>query len=110
MTQTKTKKPRHRTYARNRALTAKLRTPIIESDGQYLLKLAVIIVLGAFWLKLSAPLNWNGFIIGGFPIGCIVGLVGIHLWEKNQLDRKIWYAILILVTIIGNFFPATIMV
>ena len=110
MTQTKIKKPRHRTYGRNRAFTARLRTPIAESDGKYLLKLAIIVLLGAFWLKFANPLSWNNFIIGGFPLGCVVGLIGIHLWEKDQFDRKIWYAILVVVTIISNFFPSGIVI
>lgn len=66
-------------------------------------------LLGLLWVKFANPLSLNGFIIGGIPLGCIVGLIGIHLLEKDQFDRKIWYAVLIVVTIIGNFFPATIM-
>lgn len=84
--------------------------PVVESDGQYFLKLVVVVILGTLWLKLAQPISWQGVPFGGLPIGMIIGLIGIALIEKNQTDRKIWYAVLIIVTIISYFMPAGIVV
>lgn len=104
-----TRKPRHRTYARNRAATA-IKRQVVESDGTYFLKLVIVVMLGTLWLKLAQPLSWNGIPFGGFPIGAAVGLVGISLLEKDQSNRKIWYAVLVIVTIVSYFVPAGIVI
>ena len=104
-----TRKPRHRTYARNRAATA-VKRQVVESDGTYFLKLIIVVILGTLWLKLAQPLTWQGIPFGGFPLGAALGLVGISLIEKNQTDRKIWYAVLIIVTIVSYFVPAGIVI
>lgn len=103
----KTRKSRHRTYARNRHVAA-VQKQVTESDGTYFLKLVVVVLLGTLWLKLAQPLSWHGIPFGGFPLGAFVGLIGIAFLEKNQTDRKIWYAVLIIVTIISYFMPAGI--
>lgn len=108
MAQTQTaRKPRHRTYARNRPITA-VKKQVNESDGTYFLKLIVVVLLGTLWLKFAQPLSWQGIPFGSFPLGTIIGLAGISLLEKNQTDRKIWYAVLIIVTIVSYFLPAGI--
>ena len=104
------RKPRHRTYARNRPAVAAVRRQVVESDGTYFLKLIIVVILGTLWLKLAQPLSWQGIPIGGIPIGTIIGLAGISLLEKSQADRKIWYAVLIIVTIISYFVPAGIVI
>lgn len=104
-----TRKPRHRTYARNRA-TAAVKRQVIESDGTYFLKLIIVVILGTLWIKLAQPLSWNGIPFGGFPIGTVLGLAGISLLEKDQSNRKIWYAVLIIVTIVSYFVPAGIVI
>lgn len=108
--QTSKKSAHSRTYARNRAIAATMPKAIIESDGQYFLKLVVVVILGTLWLKLAQPISWQGVPFGGLPIGMIIGLIGIALIEKSQTDRKIWYAVLIIVTIISYFMPAGIVV
>ncbi|AKM80071.1 TPA: hypothetical protein DDX46_01940 [Candidatus Saccharibacteria bacterium] len=108
-TQKQLKKKRPRTYARNRALVSRRgNSLVLESDGQYFLKLVCVVILGTLWLKLSTPVLWLGLPLGGIPLGTIIGLVGIKTLEKNQLNRKIWYAALIIVTIICYFVPAGI--
>ncbi len=102
------RKPRHRTYARNRPLRAAVKQQVAESDGTYFLKLVIIVILGMFWLKFTQPLSWHGIPLGSFPVGVIIGLGGIALFEKNQTDRKIWYAVLIIVTIVSSFLPVGI--
>jgi hypothetical protein len=110
MTQAKQKRPR--TYARNRAATVSRRgyERIVESDSQYFLKLIVYVLLGTLWLKFNTPITWLGVPISGVPIGMLVGLIVVNRFEKLQSDRKIWYAILIVVTIICYFVPAGIVV
>lgn len=111
MARVKTKKPRTRTYARHRALVSRRGNVMVaENDSLYFLKLIVVVILGTLWLKLSQPLSWGGVPFGGLPLGLVLGLVGIKLFEKNPYDRKIWYAVLIVVAIISYFVPAGIVI
>jgi hypothetical protein len=48
--------------------------------------------------------------LSAIPAGFLVGLILVNRFEKIQLDRKIWYAILIVVTIICYFVPAGVLV
>lgn len=108
----KTKQKRPRTYARNRAATVSRRgyEKIFESDGTYFLKLVVCVLLGTFWLKFQQPLTWLGIPLTGIPVGLLLGLIFVNRFEKLQSDRKIWYAILLVVTIICYFVPAGIVI
>ena len=108
----KTKQKRPRTYARNRAASISRtgREKIFESDSTYFLKLVVFVLLGTLWLKFAQPVTWLGLPVGGFPIGLLVGLALVSKFEKYQADRKIWYAILLVVTIICYFVPAGIVI
>lgn len=107
----KQKTNRGRTYARNRAQTSvRARDAFVEADSTYFLKLICIVILGTLWIKLATPLSWQGIPFGGLPLGTIIGLIGIKLFEKNPYDRRIWYAVLIIVTIICYFVPAGIVI
>jgi len=108
----KTKQKRPRTYARNRAasVTRTGRERIFESDGTYFLKLVVFVLLGTLWLKFAQPMTWLGLPVGGLPVGLLAGLILVNKFEKYQSDRKIWYAILLVVTIICYFVPAGIVI
>lgn len=110
MTREKQKHPR--TYARNRATAVSRRgyEKVFESDGTYFLKLVLCVLLGTLWLKFGQPISWQGIPLGGIPIGFLVGLILVSRFEKFQADRKIWYAILILVTLISYFVPAGIVI
>lgn len=99
---------RTRSYARNRAASARTMHLVGESDGTYFLKLIAVVIVGTLWIKLQTPVSWQGVPFGGFPLGLLIGLVVIKLAEKNQADRKIWYAVLIVVAIISYFVPAGI--
>lgn len=78
-----------------------------ESDSAYFLKLVLYIVLGTFWLKFAEPLQVGAFLISGFPLGLILGLI-FASHDHFQVDRKIEYAILIVMTILTYFLPAGI--
>jgi hypothetical protein len=104
----KQKQKRSRTYARNRAaaLTRRGNEVLFETDSTYFLKLVVFVLLGTLWVKFSDPLIWMGFQFNAIPVGMLVGLLLVNKFEKYQSDRKIWYAILLVVTIICYFVPA----
>lgn len=103
-------KNKQRTYARNRIVSRRGNLISRDSDGRYLLKLVLVILLGSFWLKFGMPLSVGGVAIAAVPVGMLLGLILIRYFERYQFDRKIWYAILLVVTIICYFMPAGIMV
>lgn len=80
-----------------------------EPDSVYFLKLVLYVVLGSFWLKFATPIAIGDFFIHGFPLGLLVGLIFAR-HDHFQVDRKIEYAILILVTIISFFMPSGIVI
>jgi positive regulator of sigma E activity len=104
------KQKRSRTYARNRATSVSRRgyEKIVESDGTYFLKLVVFILIGTFWIIFKQPVTWLGLPLNAVPIGMLVGFLLVSKFEKLQSDRKIWYAILIIVTLVSYFRPAGI--
>ena len=98
--------------ARNRVatMTKKQYDRVFESDGTYFLKLVVFTLLGTLWLKFGQPMTWLGMPVNGLPLGMLIGLLLVVKFEKYQSDRKIWYAILLVVTIICYFVPAGIVI
>jgi len=111
MTRQKQKRPR--TYARNRAasVSRSATEKVFETDSTYFLKLVIVVLLGMFWLRFGGDqtVTWFGVHITGIPIGTLAGLLLIHQFEKHQSDRKIWYVVLILVSIICYFYPTGVM-
>lgn len=95
---------------RSRAVSSRVTEKVFESDGTYFLKLVVFVLLGTLWLKFSQPITWMGIPMGGIPLGMLVGLLLVSRFEKYQSDRKIWYATLLVVTIICYFVPAGILI
>lgn len=87
-----------------------IRDRLSEADGVYFLKLVIVVLLSTLWIKLATPVSWYGIPFGGFPIGALAALVGIRLLEKNPIDRKIWFAVLVIVTILSYFVPAGIVI
>ncbi len=105
------KKKKHRTYARNRPVVSRKGLENIwESDGVYVLKLVLVTLGGLTWLRLAQPIDVMGIPVGAFPVGSL--LVGLLLaWkEQAQFNRKIMYAVLVIVTIIGFFVDAGIVI
>lgn len=81
---------------------------IRESDSTYLLKLVIYVILATLWIKLGQPLSWMGYRFTAFPVGMIVGLILVRAIENIQEDRKIWYAVIIIIGILSYFIPAGI--
>ncbi len=75
-----------------------------EADSSYFLKLVVYILLGMFWLRLAKPMAIAGVEIGALPLGLVVGLL-LASHDKFQIDRKIEYAVLVVVSIVSLFLP-----
>lgn len=99
------KQPTKNAHARAVAATRRNYERVFESDGTYFLKLVVFTLLGTFWVRFGTPVEWLGMPIGALPIGLLVGLVLVRKFEKHQSDRKIWYAILLVVTIACTYAP-----
>ena len=78
-----------------------------ERDSVYFLKLVLYVVLGALWLNFRVPLELGPFALHGLPLGLCLGLL-LASHDHFAIDRKIEYAILVLMTIITMFFPAGI--
>lgn len=104
----KQKSNKARTYAKNRSVVSRRGYEnVFEPDGVYLLKLMLVTLCGLLWLRLQTPLVVAETIpVGAFPVGTVVGLVLISWLERAQFNRKIMYAVLIVVTIIGFFVDA----
>lgn len=83
-----------------RKRTTVIKEKLFESDSTYLLKLVIVLLLGAVWLRLATPITWLGLPLGAVPVGLIVGLIAVKLAEKHQSNRKIWYVVLIVVALV----------
>jgi hypothetical protein len=101
---------KQRTYARTRAISRRGYLKYTESDGQYLLKLVFVILLGTVWIKFQEPFTLGPFHVIGIPVGLLFGMLMISRFEKQSFDRKIWYAILFVVTIVSLFAPTGIVI
>lgn len=104
------KKKKQTKQSKKRPARIVYRKRITEADGTYFLKLVVVVILSTLWLKFVTPMTWNDIPFGAFPMGALIALVGIRLYEKDAIDRKIWYAVIVIVTILSYFVPAGIVV
>lgn len=80
-----------------------------EADSVYFLKIVLFIVLGSLWIKFAIPLEIGQFTLSAFPLGLFLGLL-FASHDHFQVDRKIEYAVLIVVAVITYFLPAGIIV
>lgn len=104
-------KARERTYARNRRVySRKGYEKLFESDGEFFLKLIVCVLLGSFWLKFGQPFTLGAVRVTAIPVGLLLGLIIVNRFERFQSDRKIWYAILVVIGVLSYFVPAGIVI
>lgn len=73
----------------------------VSKDGIFILKLALFVILGSLWLKITKD---GGNINIPIPVGLIVGIL-LTSHEHFQLDRKIEYAILVAAALFGFVAP-----
>lgn len=109
MTNTKSKKQRARTYGRNRPRHGR---PLRFKDGDamYFLKLVIVVIFATLWIKFKAPMSWGAVPLTAFPLGAFMAFVAVKLFERDQYNRKIWFAVLVMVTILSYFVPAGIVI
>lgn len=101
------RKPVHRTAPVRRARTHV--SALSSSDSTFFLKLVMFVVLGSFWLKFANPVAIGPLMLTGMPIGLMLGvLFASH--DRFQIDRKIEYAILIIMAVLTYFVPAGIVI
>jgi len=104
-------KTKERTYARNRRLySRKGYEKLFETDSEFFLKLIICVLLATFWLKFGQPFTLGAVRITAIPVGLLFGLIVVNRFEHFQSDRKIWYAILVVVGILSYFVPAGIVI
>jgi positive regulator of sigma E activity len=83
---------------------------VFESDSTYFLKLVVIVLLGTMWLKFADPFMLGNLHFTAIPLGIVLGFLIVRAFEHHQEDRKIWYAVLLVVGVISYFVPAGIVI
>jgi predicted membrane chloride channel (bestrophin family) len=88
----------------------RLHERVFESDSTYFFKLVVIVLLGTLWLKFAQPLMLAGLQFTALPLGIVLGFLIVRAFEHHQEDRKIWYAVLLVVGVISYFVPAGIVI
>jgi hypothetical protein len=80
---------------------AKTKQKNTQTDGSFILKLVLYVILGSLWLKIhSASLN-SGIPL---PLGLVVGLI-FASHEHFQIDRKIDYGVLVIAALVGLMVP-----
>ncbi|NCU30514.1 hypothetical protein EOM57_01790 [Candidatus Saccharibacteria bacterium] len=95
----------------NRKPTSRIRKLVEheESDSTYFLKLVLYMILGSLWIKLVNPIHLGPLILNGLPIGLIIGILYVS-HEHFQINRKIGYAIMLVMTVISFFLPVGIII
>ncbi len=96
--------------SRKKSTSKRFHERVFESDSTYFLKLVVVVLLGTMWLKFAEPLTLASFHFTAIPLGIILGFLIVRAFEHHQEDRKIWYAVLLVVGVISYFVPAGIVV
>lgn len=91
--------------------TAKKKSSVLpqEADSTFLLKIVIYIILASVWIKFQSPIELGLITLSGVPIGLFIGLI-IARNDKFQIDRKIEYVVLFIMTIITYFLPAGIVI
>ncbi len=76
-----------------------------ETDSSYILKLAMYLIIGSLWIKITYGDDQQIPL----PVGLIAGLLFAR-HEHFQIDRKIEYALLLLAAFIGFWLPIGIFI
>lgn len=88
--------------------TKKKQSEPAERDSVYFLKLVIYVILGTFWIKFSDPVHLGLLLLNGVPLGLLIGMI-VASHDHFQVDRKLEYAVLLLMTIVSYFLPAGIL-
>lgn len=88
-------------------ITPKKAVEAAESDSAYFLKIVLYIILGATWIKFAVPLQLGPLQLNGAPVGMLFGVI-LASHDHFAIDRKVEYALLVMIMIITYFLPAGI--
>lgn len=105
----KSSKVSHNKASRPTRRRPKVVSALSASDSTFFLKLVMFVVLGSFWLKFAIPLALGPFMLTGIPLGLFLGIF-LASRDRFQIDRKIEYTILVIVTVISYYFPSGIVI
>jgi hypothetical protein len=72
-----------------------------STDGAFVFKLVLYVILGSLWLKVHH--NGADFTIP-LPVGLLIGLL-FTSHEHFRIDRKIEYAVLVVAALLGMIAP-----
>jgi hypothetical protein len=75
-------------------------TKVNETDAIFFMKLAIYLVLGSLWIKVSRGETTQIPI----PVGLIAGLA-LTTHEHFQIDKKIEFAVLLIAMLVGFWAP-----
>lgn len=78
-----------------------------EPDSTFLLKIVLYVILASVWIKFQTPIDIGFTELYGVPVGLMIGLL-VARHDRFQIDRKIEYVLLIVMTILTYFIPAGI--
>lgn len=85
-------------------------TKTSEKDSAYLFKIVLYIILGSLWIKFADPIQiTEAFSLNGLPLGLVIGLF-FASHDHFAIDRKIEYAILLVMTVASLYLPVGIIV
>ena len=70
-----------------------------NSEGIYILKLVLYLILGCQWLRIT-----KGSVTVPLPLGVILGLL-LARTDRLSFDRKMAYAILLISMFVGYWLP-----
>lgn len=106
---TGSKKRRGRTRLKKRTI-AGTKQRLGESDGLYIFKLVTVTIISTLWLKFAVPVSLYGLTLTALPLGLMIALLGIRTFEPDAYERRIWYAVALVIGIITYFVPAGIVI
>ncbi|MFZ1249534.1 MAG: hypothetical protein WAQ24_04395 [Candidatus Saccharimonadales bacterium] len=72
-----------------------------DQEGVYILKLALYVIVGSLWVKVTKS---GSNLHVPIPIGLIIGLI-FTARERFRMDRKIEYAVLVVAALFGFLAP-----
>lgn len=81
-----------------------------ESDGLYIFKLVTVTLVSTLWLKFVTPLSLGGLTLTAIPLGLMVALLAVRAFESDAYERRIWYAVALVIGIVTYFVPAGIII
>ncbi len=87
--------------AKSKSTKTKKRPAATSYDGLFIFKLALYVILGSLWVKVTKT---GTDLAVPIPIGLAVGIL-FSSHEHFKIDRKIEYAVLVIAALFGYLAP-----